>query len=131
MKPKLAIGCAALAGLSVGVAGGIAIRAQQAKTPPGYVVAEVEVTDPATFQKYGQQVVETLAPYNHHYVVRGNKYQALEGDPPRGGVVIIAFDSVEEARQWYDSPAYAAIRPIRQSSTKSRLYIVEGLADTP
>jgi uncharacterized protein (DUF1330 family) len=34
---------------------------------------------------------------------------------------------VEKAREWYDSPAYAAIRPIRQGATKSRLYIVEGL----
>ncbi len=131
MKTKWAIVCAALAGLSVGIPGGIAIRAQQAKTPPGYVIAEVDVTDLSTFQKYGEQVAGTLAPFNHHYVVRGNKYQSLEGDPPMGGVVIIAFDSVEKAREWYDSPAYAAIRPIRQSSAKSRIYIVEGLVATP
>jgi uncharacterized protein (DUF1330 family) len=103
-------------------------RAQQAKTPPGYVIAEVNVTDLATFQKYGEKVPETLAPFNHHYVVRSVKTQSLEGDPPRGGIVIIAFDSVEQARAWYDSPAYAAIRPIRQSAATSRLYIVEGLA---
>ena len=135
MKTKLAIVCAALAGLSVGIpggiAGGIAIRAQQAKTPPGYVIAEVNITDLSTFEKYGEQVPGTLAPFNHHYVVRGNKYQSLEGEPPTGGVVIIAFDSVEKAREWYYSPAYAAIRPIRQSSAKSRIYIVEGLAATP
>ena len=41
--------------------------------------------------------------------------------------MIIAFDSVEKAREWYDSPAYAAVRPIRQGAAKSRLYIVEGL----
>jgi uncharacterized protein (DUF1330 family) len=40
----------------------------------------------------------------------------------------IAFDSAEKAREWYDSPAYAAIRPIRQSAAKSRVFIVEGLA---
>jgi uncharacterized protein (DUF1330 family) len=41
--------------------------------------------------------------------------------------VVIAFDSVEKAREWYDSPAYAAIRPIRQSAAKSRIFIVEGV----
>jgi hypothetical protein len=37
---------AVLAGLSMGVAGAAAIQAQRTKTPPGYVIAEVEVTDP-------------------------------------------------------------------------------------
>ena len=123
---KLAL--AALAGLSIGIAGDNAIHAQQLKPTPGYVIAEVDVTDPATMQKYGEKVPETLAPFNHHYMVRSSKIQALEGEPPKGGVVVIAFDSAEKAREWYDSPAYAAIRPIRQSAAKSRIFIVEGLA---
>jgi uncharacterized protein (DUF1330 family) len=129
MKTKWALAAALFVGIAIGIPGGIAIRAQQAKTPPGYVIAEVEVTDPAGMQKYGAQVPETLAPFNHHYVIRGHNIQALEGDPPKGGIVMIAFDSVEKAREWYDSPAYVAIRSIRQSAAKSRLFIVEGLAD--
>jgi hypothetical protein len=42
--------------------------------------------------------------------------------------VVIAFDSAEKAREWYDSPAYEAIKPIRQSSAQSRICIVEGVA---
>lgn len=121
---KLTLGV--LAGFLIGLAGGI-IRAQQAKSPPGYVVAEVEVTDLATMQKYGEKVPETLAPFNHHYVVRSSKIQSLEGEPPKG-LVVIAFDSVEKAREWYDSPAYQAIKPIRQRAANSRIFIVEGLA---
>jgi uncharacterized protein (DUF1330 family) len=119
---------AVLGGISIGVAGAEAIHAQQGKTPPGYFVAEVEVTDPATMQKYGAKVPETLAPFNHQYLVRSSKIQTLEGEPPKGGIVVIAFDSAEKAREWYDSPAYAAIRPIRQSAAKSRIFIVEGVA---
>jgi uncharacterized protein (DUF1330 family) len=63
----------------------------------------------------------------HRRVVRSDKTQSLEGEPPNG-IVVIAFDSVEKAREWYDSPAYAAIRPIRQRAAKSRIFIVEGLA---
>jgi uncharacterized protein (DUF1330 family) len=123
---KLAL--AVLAGLSIGIASDSAIHAQQLKALPGYVVAEVDVTDPTTMQKYGEKVPETLAPFNHHYMVRSSKIQVLEGEPPKGGVVVIAFDSAAKAREWYDSPAYAAIRPIRQSAAKSRIFIVEGLA---
>jgi uncharacterized protein (DUF1330 family) len=123
---KVAI--AVIVGILVGIAGARAIQVQQPKTPPGYVIAEVEVTDLDTMQKYGAKVPETLAPFNHRYVVLSDKIQALEGTPPKGGIVIIAFDSVEKAREWYDSPAYAAIRPIRQSAAKSRIFIVEGVA---
>jgi uncharacterized protein (DUF1330 family) len=41
---------------------------------------------------------------------------------------LIAFDSLEKARGWYFSPAYDAVKPIRQNSTKSRILIVEGAA---
>jgi uncharacterized protein (DUF1330 family) len=126
MKTNRKLAVAVLAGVAIGVAGAQAIPAQQVKTPPGYFIAEVAVTDVPTMQKYGEKVPETLAPFQHHYVVRGGKPQALEGEPPKS-IVVIAFDSAEKAREWYDSPVYQAIKPIRQSSAKSRVYIVEGL----
>jgi uncharacterized protein (DUF1330 family) len=52
---------------------------------------------------------------------------ALVGEAPKGHIVVIGFESVERARGWYHSPAYEAIKPIRQNSTKSRILIVEGL----
>jgi uncharacterized protein (DUF1330 family) len=69
-----------------------------------------------------------MASFNGHYVVRGGKTVALEGEPPKAYVVVIGFDSLEKARDWYDSPDYAAIRPFRQSSTRSRIFIAEGVA---
>ncbi|MGO9641932.1 MAG: DUF1330 domain-containing protein [Candidatus Acidiferrales bacterium] len=128
MKTNHKLALAVLAGVSIGVAGATAIHARQVKTPPGYVIAEVEVTDPTTMQKYGEKLPETLAPFNHHYLVRGHNIQALEGEPPKGGIVIIAFDSAQKAREWWDSPAYDAIKPIRHSAAKSRIFIVEGIA---
>ena len=41
--------------------------------------------------------------------------------------VIVAFESLDKARAWYDSPAYSAIRPIRQRASKTRGFIVEGI----
>ncbi len=58
--------------------------------------------------------------------MRGGRTAALEGAPPKR-FVIVAFESMEQARAWYDSPAYAAIRPLRQSASVSRAFIAEGL----
>ena len=130
MKTKRKLTLALVVGLSIGIAAGFAgarTFQEKPKPGPGYVIAEVEATDPAQMKDYAAKVPATLAPFTHRFVIRGGKTESLEGEPPRGAIVVIAFDSVEKAREWYDSPAYAAIRPIRQNASKSRLFIVEGL----
>lgn len=130
MKTIYKLGLAVLAGVSMGAAGVRAIHAQQVKTPPAYVIAEVELTDhtPNAMKEYGEMAPGIVAAFDGRYIVRGGKTQALEGEAPKGYIVVIAFDSVEKARAWYDSPAYEAVRPIRQRATKSRLLLAEGVA---
>lgn len=126
---KLLVGV--VVGLLAGATGNNAIHGQQVKTPPVYLISEADaITDPAAIKEYGAKVPETLAPFNGHYhfVVRGGKTESLDGDAPPKGMVVIAFDSSEQVHAWYDSPAYAAIRPIRQAAMKGRMFIVEGVA---
>ena len=126
---KLFIGL--VAGVLVGAAMSNAIHGQQVKTPPVYLIAEADaITDPTGIKEYGAKVLETLAPFNGHYhfVVRGGKTESLDGNAPPKGIVVIAFDSSEQAHAWYNSPAYAAIRPIRLAAAKGRMFMVEGVA---
>ena len=127
MKTNQKLAFAVLIGVAIGVAGGVSIHARQMKAVPGYVIAQVDVKDPATFKKYGDQVPGTLAPFNGHYIIRGGNPQAVEGTAPQR-FVVIAFDSVEKAHAWEDSPAYVAIKPIRHSSATSTVFIAEGVA---
>jgi uncharacterized protein (DUF1330 family) len=127
MKANRKLALAILIGIAIGAACAAAIHARQVKTAPGYIIAEVDVTDVTALQRYRAKVPETLAPFNHQYIIRGGKTTSLEGEPPKG-IIVIAFDSIEKAQAWYDSPAYSAIKPIRLSSTKSRVFIAEGVA---
>lgn len=127
---KLLVGV--VAGVLIGAAGITAIHGQQVKTPPVYLISEADaITDPSAIREYGAKVHDTLAPFNGHYhfVVRGGKAEGLDGDAPPKGIVVIAFDSSEQAHAWYSSPAYAAIRPFRLAAVKGRMFIVEGLAE--
>lgn len=122
-----------LAGFAVGAASLQALHAQQARTAPAYVIAEVaprpaREADPAAMARYNAEAPKTIAAFNGRYLVISNKARAVEGDPPKGTLVVLAFDSLEQARGWYNSPAYEAIRPLRQNSTLTRMLIVEGLA---
>ena len=115
MNTKGNLALAVLAGISIGAVSVMAVHAQETKTPPAYLIAEPDVTDRAAFQKYAEKVPETLVPFrgSFHYVVRGGKAQALEGQPPKS-IVVLAFDSTEKALAWYNSPAYEANKPIRR-----------------
>jgi uncharacterized protein (DUF1330 family) len=122
---------AGLAGLLAGAAGKSAMQGQPVKTPPVYVISEAEtITDATAVKNYGLKVQETLAPFNGHYhfVVAGGKAESLDGDAPPKGIVVIAFDSSEQAHAWYSSPAYAAIKPIRLAAVKGRMFLVGGVA---
>ena len=125
LKSWCALGAVMLAGVAIGSTLTTALRAQN--TPPAYLVAEEAIHDMVTFTKeYGPKVPATLQPYGGRFVVRGGRLAALEGDaPPR--FVIIAFDSLEKARAWYNSPAYQQLAPIRQKASKTTLFIAEGV----
>ena len=128
MKSNYKLLVAVLAGLLAGAAGNSAIHGQEVKTSMVYVISEADaITDPTALKEYGAKVPETLAPFNGHFVVRSGKAESLDGDAPKG-IVVIEFDSSKQAHAWYDSPAYTAIRPIRQAAMKGRMFIVERLA---
>ena len=132
MQTHLRMAYAALGGILIGAAIMRATHAQQVKESPAYVIAEVEkdptkTEDPAAARRYADGAPKSLIPFGGQYVVRGGAVQTVEGEAPKGYIVIIAFDSMEKARGWYYSPAYEAIKPIRQSSMKSRILIVEGV----
>jgi uncharacterized protein (DUF1330 family) len=102
------------------------VQAQAAA--PAYYVAEVyEVKDAEDFKTYGNSVAAIVGKYDGTYLTRGGKTDSLEGEVATR-IVVISFKTMADARKWYDSPEYSAIRPIRQRSTRSRAYIVEGRA---
>ena len=55
------------------------------------------------------------------------RQEILEG-PQVEGTVLIAFPSLDEAKAWYDSPAYRAAREHRFKGADYRVMIVEGLS---
>ena len=91
-----------------------------------YVVNEIAVTEPARFQTYADQVPAILAKYGGAYVVRGGAPERVDGPEPPQRLVVLRFESREAARAWRNSPEYLAILPIREATSTSRVYIVDG-----
>jgi Domain of unknown function (DUF1330) len=74
-KHKLAL--AVIAGVGIGVASAMVIHAQEAKVAPAYIIYEVDVTDPTTYQKYALSAPATFVPFNGRVIVRGGKTGVL------------------------------------------------------
>jgi uncharacterized protein (DUF1330 family) len=91
-----------------------------------YYLSEFEVTDAEGIRPYSAAVESTFQPYGGRYVVRGGKVTSLEGAPTQR-IIMIAFPTMERAQAWYDSEAYRALRPIRQRSATSRVFILGAL----
>jgi uncharacterized protein (DUF1330 family)/quinol monooxygenase YgiN len=100
-----------------------------AKEPPqrkAYYIAHFEPSNPEAIKPYSARVASTFQPFGGRFVVRGGRVAPLEGEGPKGHTVMIEFDSVEQAKAWFDSPAYAQLKPIRHRAGNTRAYILEG-----
>ncbi len=92
-----------------------------------YLIVQVEITDPDTFEEYKKQVPATLAAYGGEYIVRGGEIDVLEGEWPIPRLVIIRFSSMEQARKWYRSPEYEGPHKLREASARANIVLVDGV----
>ncbi len=93
---------------------------------PAYVIADVQVTDPAGYEPYRPLAAASIARFGGRFLVRGGKAGLLEGSPAPERVVVIEFPDAETARRWYYSDEYQQALKIRQANSTARLILVEG-----
>jgi len=91
-----------------------------------YVVAEVEVTNPAVYEDYRKLVPATIAKYGGKYLVRGGTVEVKEGGWTPKRLVVLEFASMDQAQKWYHSPEYAPALAIRLKAARSKVLLVEG-----
>jgi uncharacterized protein (DUF1330 family) len=91
-----------------------------------YVIAEIEVTDPAAYEDYRKQVPAVVEKYNGKFIVRGGRIEPKEGGWTPKRMVVVEFPTLAQAQKWYDSPEYAPLIKLRQRASKGKLIIVEG-----
>lgn len=92
-----------------------------------YLIADIEVLDPAGFAEYRERVPATIAQYGGRYLVRGGATEPLEGAWALNRCVILEFPDMARLRAWYASPEYAPLIEIRTRTTQSKLAMVEGI----
>lgn len=93
----------------------------------GYVIVEIDVKNSEEYEEYKRLAAPTVEAAGGRYLVRGGKTEVLEGDWQPKRIVVLQFDSVEQAKAWWHSEVYAPIKAIRHRTTNSRMIVVEGV----
>ena len=94
---------------------------------PAFVLAEVKVNDPEAYQKYIDQVPATIEAHGGRYLARGGEVEILDAHRSPERLVIVEFESMERAREWWNSEVYQGPKAIREAAAVSRIVLLDGL----
>jgi uncharacterized protein (DUF1330 family) len=76
--------------------------------------------------EYLERIDATLAAYGGRFLVHGGRLTPAEGEWT-GDLIIIEFPSEQAAVDWYESPAYQAILPLRTENSRGMAALVLGV----
>ena len=128
MKTQYMIALGMLAGVGVGAA---AVQGLHAQTKPAYFVIEInKITDAEGFKVITQRPTggaDVAKELGGHYIARADKITALDGGAAPERFIVYAFDSIEKAQAFNNSPYMKEVNAIRDKTTQARSFIVEGM----
>ncbi|NVZ18940.1 DUF1330 domain-containing protein [Pseudomonas costantinii] len=102
----------------------------QDPVPHGYMIANYQINDQATFQRY-MEAAGPLAPkYGGRVIVFNLNATAVEGKP-KSVMAIAEFPSLADAQRFYNSPEYTAAKEFRIAATEGSVVITEGYVPAP
>ncbi|MGO4917019.1 DUF1330 domain-containing protein [Pseudogemmobacter sp. W21_MBD1_M6] len=89
-------------------------------------IAHVHVTNEEAYGKYAALATGAIADHGGVFLVRGGKYEQLEGNDRKRNVVA-RFPSLQAAHDCYNSPAYQEALSHARGASERDLVIVEEL----
>lgn len=95
--------------------------------PKAYWIVRVAVSDSERYPEYLSAAKAAFEKYAARFIVRGGRFEAMEGSH-RERNVVVEFADLDTARACYRSPEYQRARAIRQAAADADLVIVEGVA---
>jgi len=92
----------------------------------GYIVADIHVRDKEGFEKFKEMALPVFKEYGAKILVRTPNAEAREGKKP-GVVVVFEFESMDQARKFYESEGYQAAKVVRDKACDTDLFLAEGV----
>ena len=94
---------------------------------PAYIVARVDVAEPALLKDYLATTPPIIEKYRGRFIVRGGSTVTLEGPIESRRIVIIEFPDMADAEAFYNSEEYLQARKLRDSVAVAEFIAVDGI----
>jgi uncharacterized protein (DUF1330 family) len=91
-----------------------------------YCIFDVrEIVDGEKLEAYSREVLASVQAHGGRYLSVGGKCHVAEGSWSPEFLVLIEFPGYEQARNWYESDEYAALKRLRQQGSRGDAVIIE------
>jgi uncharacterized protein (DUF1330 family) len=94
--------------------------------PKGYLVANIRVKDKEKFAAFSGMAAPVIKAHGGKVLARGPGAERHEGSV-EGIVMMIEFESIDNARTFYLSDEYQAAKAVRDACSETDLMIIEGI----
>ena len=92
-----------------------------------WVIGAIQkVNDADGFTAYQKAGGPTVAQYGGKRIASGSKIEVADGTWSPARIVVLEFESLAKAKEWYNSPEYQAAMEKRISSSDSGFIFVDG-----
>lgn len=101
----------------------------EANSSVAFVISAVDsFTNEAAVKRYAELTGPAIKQFGGRFIVSNTQPVVVEGAWSSNRISIVEFPSMEDAKNWYDSPEYAEARALTPTTFNGRmLMFVEGV----
>ena len=92
-----------------------------------YVIVETDITDAAQYEQYKAASPAAISAGGGRFLARGGELAVLEGDWQPSRLVVLEFENVAAARDWYQSEIYQQTKKLRDGAARLRMVAIQGV----
>ena len=92
-----------------------------------YWIVDNEITDQDLFAEFAGRIRGSMEAHGGKFLARGGATEVIDGDRTPHRVVVVEFESMEQARAYANSSEYQELTAIRDRSSVTTAFIVEGV----
>jgi uncharacterized protein (DUF1330 family) len=96
--------------------------------PAAYIIVDMQISNMEQYKQYMAEAPAAVKAAGGEYLVRGGRFDALEGQWQPSRVAMLRFPSFDAAKAFYDGEMYRAARVKRLGATEFfNMILVEGV----
>ena len=96
--------------------------------PAAYIIVDMQITDVEQYRQYMAEAPAAIAAAGGEYLVRGGRFETLEGWWQPARIAMLRFPDYAAAKAFYDGEMYRAVRAKRLGATEFfNMVLVEGV----